>query len=172
MSSISSKYFLVLLFFIIILKSVTVWSSNLDKIKIIEENIFLNNLDFFDYEQNPTKILDKKTNYYILNFWASWCAPCIKEMSSLNKLKNKLPKVKILTISQDADIEDAKNFFSKNNYKNLEKYYDFEKKVSKNFSLRGLPTTFIFNKNFKVFAKVEGIVEWESDQFIEWLTEF
>ena len=93
-------------------------------------------------------------------------------MSSLNKLKNKLPKVKILTISQDADIEDAKNFFSKNNYKNLEKYYDFEKKVSKNFSLRGLPTTFIFNKNFKVFAKVEGIVEWESDQFIEWLTEF
>ena len=89
-------------------------------------------LDFFDYKQNPTKILDKKTNYYILNFWASWCAPCIKEMRSLNKLKNKLPKVKILTMSQDEDIEDAKNFFSKNNYKNLEKYYDFEKKVSKN----------------------------------------
>ena len=41
--------------------------------------------------------------------------------------------------------------------------------ISKDFSLRGLPTTFIFDKNLKAFAKVEGIIEWDSDEFIEWL---
>ena len=170
MSSISSKFFLIILF--IILKSVTVWSSNLDKIKIIEEDIYLNNFEFFNYENKPVKVLDNKENYYILNFWASWCAPCIKEMKSLNALKQKFSKIKIITVSQDSDINDAKTFFSKNKYEYLEKYYDFEKKVSKHFSLRGLPTTFIFNKNYKVIAKVEGIIEWESKAFIDWLKEF
>ena len=63
MSSISSNFFLIILF--IILKSVTVWSSNLDKIKIIEEDIYLNNFEFFNYENKPVKILDNKDNYYI-----------------------------------------------------------------------------------------------------------
>ena len=43
------------------------------------------------------------------------------------------------------------------------------KLFQKNFSLRGLPTTFIFNKELKAFAKVEGIIEWESEKFINWL---
>ena len=90
-------------------------------------------------------------------------------MKSLNELKNNFSRVKILSVSQDADLNDAKKFFSKNSYDNIEKYYDYEKNISKNFSLRGLPTTFIFNKNFKVLAKVEGIIEWDSDKFINWL---
>ena len=170
MKSLSSNFFLIILF--IILKSVTVWSSNLDKIKIIEEDIYLSNLEFFNYDNKSVNILEDKKNYYILNFWASWCAPCIKEMKSLNSLKKKFSKIKVITVSQDEDIEDAKAFFSKNNYEHLEKYYDYEKKVSKHFSLRGLPTTFIFNKNYKVIAKVEGIIEWESESFIDWLKRF
>ena len=170
MKLLSSNFFLIILF--IILKSVTVWSSNLDKIKIIEEDIYLSNLEFFNYDNKSVNILEDKKNYYILNFWASWCAPCIKEMKSLNSLKQKFSKIKVITVSQDEDIEDAKAFFSKNNYEHLEKYYDYEKKVSKHFSLRGLPTTFIFNKNYKVIAKVEGIIEWESESFIDWLKRF
>ena len=172
MSSISSKLFLILFFIIIILKSVTVWSSNLEKIKIIENKTYLNNIKFYNYKKNIVNVIDKKIDYYILNFWASWCAPCIKEMSSLNHLKKKFPNVKILTVSQDEDIEDAKDFFTKNKYDNLEKYYDYKKEISKNFALRGLPTTFIFNKEFKAFAKVEGIIEWESEEFVNWLIKF
>ncbi|MBF96708.1 MAG: Thiol:disulfide interchange protein TlpA [Alphaproteobacteria bacterium MarineAlpha9_Bin4] len=172
MKSISSKLFLILFFIIIILKSVTVWSSNLEKIKIIENKTYLNKIKFYDYKKNLINVIDKKIDYYIINFWASWCAPCIKEMSSLNHLKKKFPNVKILTINQDEDIEDAKEFFTKNKYDNLEKYYDYKKEISKNFALRGLPTTFIFNKEFKAFAKVEGIIEWESEEFVNWLIKF
>ena len=60
-------------------------------------------------------------------------------MKSLNNLKKVLKNIKVITVSQDADINDAINFFKKNKYKNLEKYYDYEKSVSKNFSLKGTP---------------------------------
>ena len=60
-------------------------------------------------------------------------------------------------------------FFEKNNYKYLEKYFDKEKKIFSLFPIRGLPTTFIANKEFKVFAKVEGIIEWNSKTFQKWL---
>ena len=80
-------------------------------------------------------------------------------MKSLdNELKKNTPKIKVITVSQDADINDAVNFFKKNNYKNLEKYYDYEKAISKNFSLRGLPTTFIFNKNLKHLLKLKELL--------------
>jgi hypothetical protein len=53
----------------------------------------------------------------------------------------------------------------------LEKYFDKDKKILSLFPIRGLPTTFIANKQFKIFAKVEGIIEWDSSQFINWLRE-
>ena len=169
MLSILNRLIIFLFYSIIILKSPTVWSSDLEKIKMIDKGVSLNEIKFFDYNKNAVDIIDKKTDFYILNFWASWCAPCIKEMKSLDNLKKNTSKIKVITISQDLDINDAVNFFKKNNYENLEKYYDYEKAVSKNFSLRGLPTTFIFNKELKAFAKVEGIIEWESKKFINWL---
>ena len=44
-----------------------------------------------------------------------------------------------------------------------------DKSILDTFSIRGLPTTFIANKDFKVFAKVEGVIEWESQVFLNWL---
>ena len=164
-----TRFIIILFYTSIILVSPAVWSSNLNKIKKTDTKVFLNNMNFFDYKKNKINVVEQDIDYYILNFWASWCAPCIKEMKSLDSLKKKLPKVKVLTVSQDADIEDAIGFFKKNNYKNLEKYYDYEKSISKNFSLRGLPTTFIFNKEYFSIAKVEGIIEWDSNEFIKWL---
>ena len=48
----------------------------------------------------------------------------------------------------------------------MEKYFDKDKKILSSFNVRGLPTTFIADKNFRVFAKVEGIIEWDSKDFL------
>ena len=164
-----SRFILVLFYSIIILEAPAVWSSDLEKIQKIENSTSLKDIKFFDFSNNPTDIVDKETDFYIVNFWASWCAPCIKEMKSLDRLKSKMPSIKVITVSQDADIMDAIEFFKKNSYNNLENYFDFNKTVSKHFSLRGLPTTFIFNNSLISFAKVEGIIEWNSYKFTEWL---
>ena len=144
-------------------------SNDIEKIQIIKEPYYINNLELMNYKENYTLLDDKPASYFIINFWASWCAPCIKEMKSLNSLQKKIPSIRVITISQDKNLELAKNFFKKNKHKALEKYFDKDKKALSKFSLRGLPTTFIVNKDYKVFAKVEGIIEWDSTSFINWM---
>ena len=146
-------------------------SNDIEKIQIIKEPYYINNLELMNYKENYTLLDDKPASYFIINFWASWCAPCIKEMKSLNSLQKKMPSIRVITISQDKNLDLAKNFFKKNKHKALEKYFDKDKKILSKFSLRGLPTTFIVNKDYKVFAKVEGIIEWDSKSFMSWLNE-
>ena len=144
-------------------------SSDLTKIIKLKKPFFISNLQLTDYKEKKIYLKEKKSDYFLLNFWASWCAPCVKEMKSLNNLQKKNAKITVITVSQDASLNKAEEFFDRNQYKYLEKYYDFDKSVLKNFSVRGLPTTFIANSDYKVFAKVEGIIEWDSKGFSKWL---
>ena len=146
-------------------------SNDIEKIQIIKEPYYIDTLELMNYKETYTLLNDKSASYFIINFWASWCAPCIKEMKSLNSLQKKMPSIRVITISQDKSLDLAKNFFKKTKHKALEKYFDKDKKILSKFSLRALPTTFIVNKNYKVFAKVEGIIEWDSKLFINWLNE-
>ena len=146
-------------------------SNDIEKIQIIKEPYYIDTLELMNYKENYSLLNDKPASYFIINFWASWCAPCIKEMKSLNSLQKKIPSMRVITISQDKSLDLAKNFFKKNKHEALEKYFDKDKKVLSRFSLRGLPTTFIIDKDYKVFAKVEGIIEWDSKLFINWLKE-
>lgn len=155
-----------LLFFLI---SFNLASNDIKKIQIIKDPYYINTLELMNYKEKSILLNEKPASYFIINFWASWCAPCIKEMKSLNSLQNKASNLRVITISQDKNIDIAKKFFKKNKHTSLEKYFDHDKKVLSKFSIRGLPTTFIVNKDYKVFAKVEGIIEWDSEKFINWL---
>ena len=146
-------------------------SNDIEKIHLIKEPYYIDTLELINYKEKSILLSDKPASYFIINFWASWCAPCIKEMKSLNSLQKKVNSLRVITISQDKSLDLAKKFFKKNKHESLEKYFDKDKKVLSRFSLRGLPTTFIVNKNYKVFAKVEGIIEWDSESFINWLHE-
>ena len=146
-------------------------SNDIEKIQIIKEPYYIDTLELMNYKETYTLLNDKPASYFIINFWASWCAPCIKEMKSLNSLQKKISSLRVITISQDKSLDLAKKFFKKNKHESLEKYFDKDKKVLSKFSLRGLPTTFIVDKDYKVFAKVEGIIEWDSKLFINWLNE-
>ena len=147
-------------------------SNDIEKIQIIKEPFYIESLELINYEGESVFLKEKLSSYFIINFWASWCAPCIKEMKSLNTLQEKSSFLRILTVSQDKNMKIAKEFFKKNKHPSLEKYFDKDRRVLSKFSVRGLPTTFIVDKKFKVFAKVEGIIDWESEDFIKWLQQY
>ena len=108
----------------------------------------------------------------MLNFWATWCLPCKKEMPYLDKLQ-KIDGIQIFPINVGKDNKDkAKIFFQKLKIKNLSIYFDIENNLVNLFKLRGIPTTIIFNEERKEIARIIGIVDFSDEKFIKWINNF
>ena len=132
-------------------------------------------LTFLDAENNQLDLDNYKGNLILLNFWASWCAPCKKEMPSLDLLQThkKLNNLKIFPINVGQDnIKKSSEFFEDLNIKNLKIYFDAPITLAKKFSLRGIPTSILFDKNGFEFARIIGSIDFEDEKFIDWLSNF
>ena len=131
------------------------------------------NLTFLDSKEEIVKLNNHKGKLVMLNFWATWCAPCKEEMPSLDLLKinPKLDNLEIfpINIGKD-DIKKSQIFFNDLNIKNLKIYFDNPITLSKDLSLRGIPTTIIFNKEGKEFARIIGSINFNDKEFIEWFS--
>ena len=135
--------------------------------KIYEEIIFK------DSSGEDVSLDDFKGKLIILNFWATWCAPCKEEMPSLDNLQlnSNFSNLKIFPINiGQEDLIKSKNFFEQLNIKNLNIYFDPTVKLAKKFSLRGVPTTILFNKDGKEFSRIIGSIDFNDDKFINWLS--
>tara|TARA_B100000900_G_scaffold397107_1_gene397090 strand:+ start:1963 stop:2472 length:510 start_codon:yes stop_codon:yes gene_type:complete len=134
-----------------------------------------NNITFLDLNKKTIKLSDYKGNLVLLNFWATWCAPCKEEMPSLNalKLNSKFKNIEIFPINIGKDNKKkAKKFFKDLNIKNLNIYFDNPKTLAKDLNLRGLPTTILFNKNGEEFARIIGSIDFEDIEFINWIKNY
>ena len=132
-------------------------------------------ITFLDIKNNELNLNDYKGNLVILNFWATWCAPCKDEMPSLDLLNenSNLDNLKIFPINIGKDTkEKSLTFFKELEIKNLEIYFDSPNTLAKKFKLRGLPTTIFFNKEGLEFARIIGSIDFVDEKFIEWLSDF
>ena len=127
---------------------------------------------FMDINQKNLNLDDFKGKLVILNFWATWCAPCKEEMPSLDDLQSntKLNNLKIFPINiGQEDISKSESFFKELNINNLDIYIDAPITLAKKLSLRGVPTTILFNKEGKEFARILGSIDFSNKEFINWL---
>ena len=139
---------------------------------VIKNPKIYEDVTFRDSNQKEVSLADFKGKLIILNFWATWCAPCKKEMPSLDDLQSniKLNNLKIFAINiGQEDISKSKIFFKELNIKNLDIYIDAPITLAKKFALRGVPTTIIFNKEGKEFARIMGSIDFSDEEFISWL---
>lgn len=106
----------------------------------------------------------------VLSVWATWCAPCIREMPSLDLLVTRVPGVAVIPVNVDAQgLNGAAAFYAKHSLRNLAPYYDSTGRVFGLLNGRGLPTSLIIDREGKVAAIVEGAVEWTSKEMLELL---
>tara|TARA_Y100000816_G_scaffold285087_1_gene264288 strand:- start:469 stop:978 length:510 start_codon:yes stop_codon:yes gene_type:complete len=148
---------------------------NIKNIVINEELKTYRNLAFLDSKQDIVELNNYEGKLVILNFWATWCAPCKKEMPSLDSLKSNkvLDNLEIFPINIGKDnLKKSQKFFSELNIKNLDIYFDNPITLTKELSLRGVPTTIIFNKKGKEFARIIGSIDFSDKNFIEWLSNY
>ena len=147
-------------------------TPNIKNLIINKELKEYTNLTILDDQNNQLNLSDYKGNILLLNFWATWCAPCKEEMPSLDLLKSNkdLNNLKIFPVNVGQDnVKKAKKFFDDLNIKNLNLYFDENINLTKKFALRGIPTSILLNKNGKEFARVIGSIDFNEENFIEWL---
>ena len=131
--------------------------------------------EFFNSKKIKANLDDFKQNLTIINFWATWCAPCKEEMPHLDKLlsKNKFKDVNVIPINiADEKLEKSKKFFEELNITNLEIFYGSSLDLAKEFKLRGIPTTIFLDKEGYEFARVIGYIDFENKSFLNWLFDY
>ena len=113
--------------------------------------------------------------YVLLNFWATWCAPCVREMPALDRLADATDKEKLIVIAISLDTGGAaevSSFLSKLSLKHLKILYDPAKKAIRDFSIRGLPTTILISPEGSIVAKLEGEAAWDKPALLSQIAEF
>ncbi len=105
----------------------------------------------------------------LVNFWATWCAPCVVEMPMLDTLASELDgEVRVLTISQDLrGAEVVTPFFAERDFANLEPWLDPQAELTDKFSENGqLPLTILFDGQGREMLRVSGAYAWDSEDAI------
>ncbi len=104
-------------------------------------------------------------DYMIINFWATWCAPCKKEMPSLNSLAQnmKYEDIQIITIASGRNSKEAiDGFFDDNNLVNLKKYRDPRGTIAVKYGVTALPTTVVINPTGLEIGRIIGDIDWDT----------
>jgi thiol-disulfide isomerase/thioredoxin len=129
---------------------------------------------FQDLSGNWVALADFKGKLVLLNLWATWCQPCLKEMPSLEKLQaSREEKLTVAAVSEDRGGKNVvEPFIAKLGLDKVKPYLDPKSAVGHAFSVRGLPTTLIIDSEGKVVGRVEGAAEWDSEKMSKVLQPF
>jgi len=169
------KLLIIFIYLITVNFSYALEKPNVKNLVLIKNPKLYEDVVFLDIKQKNVNLGDFKGKLIILNFWATWCAPCKEEMPSLDALQSnaKLNNLKIFPINiGQEEISKSESFFKELNIKNLDIYIDAPITLAKKFSLRGVPTTIIFNKEGKEFARIIGSIDFNNEKFINWLKHY
>ena len=167
-----------LVFFIYLISSSGSYSIERPDIKnliIHNEKKKIDKAEFFNSKNKKVNLNDYKSNIVIINFWATWCAPCEEEMPHLNQLKSKskFKDIEIIPINiADEELKKSKEFFEELNINNLEIFYGSSLELAKEFKLRGIPTTIIIDKEGYEFARIIGFIDFKNKSFLDWLSNY
>ena len=135
----------------------------------------ISSLIFEDFLGNEVNLNNYHGKLIIINFWATWCAPCKEEMPSLdalyqdNNFKNLIAFA--VNMEQPNTIK-TKKFFTDLNIKKLEIFFDSNLNFVKKFKLRGVPTTILINKKGEEFARIVGSIDFQDEKFLKWLSNY
>ena len=149
--------------------------NDLKNLVIYEDQKKISEISFKNEEDKNVSLSEYEDKLLILNFWATWCEPCKEEMPSLQNLQKNpnFKNLKILPINiGQEDKNSIKKFFLDVKINSFEIFYDSDVKLAKKFSLRGIPTSILINKDGYEFAKIIGSINFEDPKFVNWLLNY
>lgn len=128
----------------------------------------LSELVFTDADGNSVTLSSLKGKVVFINFWATWCPPCVAEMPTISDLKKKFvnnENIVFLMVDVDGKLEKSKAFMENKNY-DL-KVYSANRQTLNAFLNGSIPTTIILDKKGEVAARVEGSMDYTSTEVMD-----
>jgi cytochrome c biogenesis protein CcmG/thiol:disulfide interchange protein DsbE len=105
----------------------------------------------------------------VLNFWASWCPPCLEEFPSLMQLQREMPNVVVLAVSFDEDAAAYRQYLADNHIDNLVTILDLSQKSNLAYGTTRPPETYVIDANGTIRRKFIGAQEWTSPEIENYL---
>ena len=165
------NYLVLFIYLISFSCSYSIEPTDIKNLIIHKEKKKIEKVEFFNSKNKKVSLKDYKSNIVIINFWATWCAPCKEEMPHLSQLKSNFKDFEIIPINiADEELKKSKEFFEKLNIDNLEIFYGSSIDLAKKFKLRGIPTTVIIDNEGYEIARIIGYIDFENKSLLEWLT--
>jgi thiol-disulfide isomerase/thioredoxin len=129
-------------------------------------------VSFLDPAGRPVTLAAFRGKPLLVNLWATWCAPCVAEMPTLDALAQREPGLKVLTVSQDLDGRDkVQAFFAQRDFRRIEPYLDPELKLMTELGLSTLPTTILYDANGKEVWRMTAMEHWTGSRAARLLKE-
>jgi thiol-disulfide isomerase/thioredoxin len=126
---------------------------------------------FTDAKGAKRSLADLRGKPVLLNLWATWCAPCIKEMPTLDALAVRAgDALQVLTISQDTDPAKVAAFFAEKKFAKLQPYLDGELAFSTQMGVN-LPTTILYDSAGREIWRISGDMDWAGDAVTKLIAE-
>ncbi len=126
----------------------------------------LGDVRFNDAQGRAVTLADKRGRVVLMNFWATWCLPCVREMPSLDRLQAKFDKsvFEVVLISEDRDPAVIEPFFNRLGLTAMAAYHDPRSSLSRQLAVIGLPTTLLIDQGGLEVGRVVGPAEWDSPE--------
>lgn len=159
----------------VVISLVTYAEEGSFKFKKYEPQIIPEDVVFYDKDGEKHNFEQYEGQTILLVFWATWCAPCVNEMVSLNNLQRdfrKLPFV-IIPVSEDGQgIEHLTKFYKEYDLTHLPIFYDSRNELFKAFNINGLPTSIIITPKGENIASFQGEIKWHDEAVREILLDY
>lgn len=147
-----------------------IFQPKFEKLETIENKSY--ELQVKDADSNIIHLNDLKGKVVFINFWATWCPPCIAEMPSINALHQKFAndsEVEIIALEMDGNVEKANKFMNRKGY-DIPTYFP-NSAIPYEFYDGTLPTTIILDKRGQLIYKIVGIADYSGEDILDILNE-
>jgi len=146
--------------------------SGIDKLKWHDTPLPAPKTVFQDGTGADVTLADFAGKVVVVNLWATWCAPCIREMPTLDDLQADLggDRLHVVALSMDREGEKvARPFVEKNGWSNLDLYVSDGTSFARDANVRGLPTTLIIDPKGQEVARIQGIHHYDTSETKDYL---